>query len=356
MRFGHCCRALLEMESEQLEKLRQSQLKGLRSCDAKIERWAQFERDYEALGERLRTLPERVSHEVMVPLNSLAFMPGRIIHTNEVLVLLGDNWFAERSASQAMDIARRRAEQCRKMQKELKAERQQRTNWIKYTDELHRESGYADIREPYDPAAESAWRERHRKSVRDYHTSKKAVEGEQHQAAKDDVWKLLERLELQEEQEEKETCTSVAATSHEEVSSRKVRWQDESSGHISFSYSSSDTCSATTATCSSDALLSPGDILRIFGGSEGSVAKSILKNSSDVKPPTLPKASVSSPVVPVPRERPKPKFDDAFTGNVMEHAIAPSSTTIDFDVTDVELPAPLSKPSSLFKSRRRMKP
>ncbi|KAL3179793.1 hypothetical protein MRX96_037775 [Rhipicephalus microplus] len=283
------------MESEQLEKLRQSQLKGLRSCDAKIERWAQFERDYEALGERLRTLPERVSHEVMVPLNSLAFMPGRIIHTNEVLVLLGDNWFAERSASQAMDIARRRAEQCRKMQKELKAERQQRTNWIKYTDELHRER-----------AATPTFGSRTTRPQK---------------AAKDDVWKLLERLELQEEQEEKETCTSVAATSHEEVSSRKVRWQDESSGHISFSYSSSDTCSATTATCSSDALLSPGDILRIFGGSEGSVAKSILKNSSDVKPPTLPKASVSSPVVPVPRERPRPKFGDAFTGNVMEHAI-----------------------------------
>lgn len=358
MRFGHCCRALLEMESEQLEKLRQSQLKGLRSCDAKIERWAQYERDYEALGERLRTLPERVSHEVMVPLNSLAFMPGRLIHTNEVLVLLGDNWFVQRSASQAMDIAKRRAEQCKKMREELKAEREQRTNWIKYTDELHRESGYADIREPYDPAEESAWRERHRKSVRDYHTSKKAAGGEAHQPAKDDVWKLLERLELQEEQEEEETCTSVApeTTSHDEAS-RKVRWQDESSGHISFSYSSSDTCSATTATCSSDALLSPGDILRIFGGSEGSVAKSILKNSSDVKPLTLPKASVSSPVVPAPRERPKPKFDDAFTGNVVEHrTIAPSSTTIDFDVTDVELPAPLNKPSSLFKSRRRTKP
>lgn len=347
------------MESEQLEKLRQSQLKGLRSCDAKIERWAQFERDYEALAERLRTLPERVSHEVMVPLNSLAFMPGRIIHTNEVLVLLGDNWFVERSASQAMDIAQRRAEQCKKMQEGLKAEREQRTNWMKYTDELHRESGYADIREPYDPAEESAWRERHRKSVRDYHTSKKAEREEEHQPAKDDVWKVLDRLELQEQQEEEEeSCTSVQpeTTSHDEVS-RKVRWQDESSGHISFSYSTSDACSATTATCSSDALLSPGDIMRMFGGSEGSVAKSILKNSSDIKHPTLPKVSVSSPVVPAQREKSKLKFDDAFTGNVVEHrTVAPSSTTIDFDVTDVELPAPLSKPSSLFRSRRRTKP
>ena len=31
-------------------------------------------------------------------------MPGKIVHTNEILVLLGDNWFAERSAKQAIEI------------------------------------------------------------------------------------------------------------------------------------------------------------------------------------------------------------------------------------------------------------
>jgi len=35
-------------------------------------------------------------------------MPGKLIHTNEILVLLGDNWFAERSASQAIEIVKRR--------------------------------------------------------------------------------------------------------------------------------------------------------------------------------------------------------------------------------------------------------
>ena len=35
-------------------------------------------------------------------------MPGELIHTNEIMVLLGDNWFAERSATQAMEIAKRR--------------------------------------------------------------------------------------------------------------------------------------------------------------------------------------------------------------------------------------------------------
>ena len=35
-------------------------------------------------------------------------MPGQMVHTNEVMVLLGDNWFAERSAKQAAEIAGRR--------------------------------------------------------------------------------------------------------------------------------------------------------------------------------------------------------------------------------------------------------
>ena len=35
-------------------------------------------------------------------------MPGQLVHTNEILVLLGDNWFVDRSASQASDIVSRR--------------------------------------------------------------------------------------------------------------------------------------------------------------------------------------------------------------------------------------------------------
>lgn len=35
-------------------------------------------------------------------------MPGQLYHTNEILVLLGDNWFAKRTAHQASDIVERR--------------------------------------------------------------------------------------------------------------------------------------------------------------------------------------------------------------------------------------------------------
>ena len=35
-------------------------------------------------------------------------MPGQLYHTNEILVLLGDNWFTKRSVKQALEIAERR--------------------------------------------------------------------------------------------------------------------------------------------------------------------------------------------------------------------------------------------------------
>ncbi|KAH9368297.1 hypothetical protein HPB48_008037 [Haemaphysalis longicornis] len=334
----------MAMDPGQLEKLREAQIKGLQSCDAKLQRWAQYERDYEALSERLRTLPDRVSHEVMVPINSLAFMPGRIVHTNEVLVLLGDNWFAERSASQALAIAQRRADHCRQMTRSLNAEREQRTNWMK--------AAARTFASPTTPPRNVPGGKRHRKSVREYHKSKRDTTGEQRPDA--DVWELLDRLEVQ---ERKSGETAAADTTSHEDASRRVRWRDESSGRISFSYTTSEAeSSATSVSSSSEATLSPGDILRMFGGPEVSAAKSILKNtSSEVKPPILPKASLSPTRVQVRASKPAQNLDDPFTGNVVERRSTARSSTLDIDVNEIEIPAPLSRPKSLFRSRRSTK-
>eukprot|EP00054_Salpingoeca_dolichothecata_P024268 m.164885 g.164885 ORF g.164885 m.164885 type:complete len:309 (-) comp24958_c0_seq8:54-980(-) len=49
----------------------------------------------------------------MVPCGKLAFFPGELIHTNELLVLLGDDYFAERSSLQASEIVDRRLKDVR---------------------------------------------------------------------------------------------------------------------------------------------------------------------------------------------------------------------------------------------------
>lgn len=43
-----------------------------------------------------------------VPFGPLAFMPGKLVHTNEVTALLGDNWFARCSAKQAQKLVAHR--------------------------------------------------------------------------------------------------------------------------------------------------------------------------------------------------------------------------------------------------------
>lgn len=39
-----------------------------------------------------------------MPFGPLAFTPGKLVRTNEVTVLLGDNWFAKCSAKQAQAV------------------------------------------------------------------------------------------------------------------------------------------------------------------------------------------------------------------------------------------------------------
>lgn len=64
--------------------------------------------EYEQLKDTLTTLPHKTRHSIMVPVGKKAFFPGELVHTNELMVLLGDNYFAERSAVQAAEIVDRR--------------------------------------------------------------------------------------------------------------------------------------------------------------------------------------------------------------------------------------------------------
>ncbi|KAG0236012.1 uri1, prefoldin-like chaperone [Actinomortierella wolfii] len=81
---------------------------ALARIDEEMARWNNYKTDYEALKQTLLDLPKETTHDIMVPIGNLAFMPGQLIHTNEVLVMLGDNWFVDRSAHQAAEIVDRR--------------------------------------------------------------------------------------------------------------------------------------------------------------------------------------------------------------------------------------------------------
>ncbi|KAL9559712.1 hypothetical protein MBANPS3_000282 [Mucor bainieri] len=80
----------------------------LNTLEQEYQRWSDYKTDYDALESQLKTLPDNTTKSAMIPMGKLAFMPGKLIHTNEILVLLGDQYYAERSAKQAVEILGRR--------------------------------------------------------------------------------------------------------------------------------------------------------------------------------------------------------------------------------------------------------
>lgn len=91
-----------------VERLKEEHRKVVKDCKGQITHWKKVKKDYESLQERLITLPDKLSYDIMVPFGSLAFMPGKLVHTNELTVLLGDNWFAKCSAKQAETLVEHR--------------------------------------------------------------------------------------------------------------------------------------------------------------------------------------------------------------------------------------------------------
>lgn len=61
-----------------------------------------------ALSPPPSSLPSPPPNTEQVPFGPLAFMPGKLVHTNEVTALLGDNWFARCSAKQAQKLVAHR--------------------------------------------------------------------------------------------------------------------------------------------------------------------------------------------------------------------------------------------------------
>ncbi|KAF4793549.1 Unconventional prefoldin RPB5 interactor [Turdus rufiventris] len=135
-------------------RLRREHEKVVTGCQEKIQHWKKVESDYEALQERLQTLPDKLSYDIMVPLGPLAFMPGKLVHTNEITVLLGDNWFSKCSAKQAIELVEHRKKHVRKALDDLEKVMKNFESRAEFTEDLQKMSDaageYVDIREEVD--------------------------------------------------------------------------------------------------------------------------------------------------------------------------------------------------------------
>ncbi|XP_032834819.2 unconventional prefoldin RPB5 interactor 1 isoform X1 [Petromyzon marinus] len=133
-----------------VQRLQDEHTKVVSDCRAKIQHWEKVRMDYSVLRDRLSTLPDRLHYSIMVPMGPLAFMPGHLIKTNEVTVLLGDNWFASLSAKQAEGIAEHRMQHVQKTIDDLGRAQGSIESRQRFTSELaglDKERGNMEIRE-----------------------------------------------------------------------------------------------------------------------------------------------------------------------------------------------------------------
>ena len=101
------------MATDDLSFLSDRVRRALSADEQVLAQLRRFDDEYADVHRVVRELPEKTSHDIMVPFTDVAFFPGRLIHTNELTILLGSDLYAERSASQTLEIIERRREMLR---------------------------------------------------------------------------------------------------------------------------------------------------------------------------------------------------------------------------------------------------
>ncbi|XP_029614714.1 unconventional prefoldin RPB5 interactor 1 isoform X1 [Salmo trutta] len=210
-----------------VDRLRVEHKKVVQGCEGQIQHWAKVKGDYETLEDRLKTLPDQVSYDIMVPFGPLAFMPGKLVHTNEITVLLGDNWFAKCSAKQAQKLVEHRKKHVNSALDDLHKTRKDFEARVGFTEDLEKLSGakgdYVDIREEVGSIEEMVSKGKQRVALKPHSKPKmeavvKIEEEEEEEdeegsgegdggsrrrvLSEEELWARLDELEAQEEQEE----------------------------------------------------------------------------------------------------------------------------------------------------------
>ncbi|EFN77863.1 Unconventional prefoldin RPB5 interactor [Harpegnathos saltator] len=172
-----------------------------------IKTWTEFKNRHKKVIEGLQEFPLSVSENCMVPISRLAFMKGKLIHTNEVLACLGDGYFVKYSASQAIALCNRRISFAEDILKRLEDERNlYETRQILLTEELFDEQDKKDVFEHWDEDKLDEWRIQHRQREKEYRQKlvklKEKEETRESIRTEEDLFKRLDELELEEELED----------------------------------------------------------------------------------------------------------------------------------------------------------
>ncbi|KAF5404405.1 Prefoldin subunit [Paragonimus heterotremus] len=161
-----------------LSRLRREQETGINKTEADIEMLLSYKSDYESLMSKLKDLAGSFSRSAYIPFGHKAFVAGKLVHTNEILVHLGgtDNLFAELSTQEALQLIERRVARLDATVKKLKQQKSLIEDRLKFTKDFSKvgrvsscgdvapDENEIEITERCDSDEERAWRNRHKEA------------------------------------------------------------------------------------------------------------------------------------------------------------------------------------------------
>ncbi|XP_034476371.1 unconventional prefoldin RPB5 interactor-like protein [Drosophila innubila] len=163
------------------------------------ERWQAYKADNETAIKNLDMFSKQLTVEVMVPIGKKAFMPGQLIHTNELLVGHYQGYFSACSAHKAKEICQHRLGLAEEHLKKLEVEAELWQNKLEkpLLEGAMPNAGEIEIVEAFEEEAHNTWLEQHKESLR----KQKQEEREYRESltADEDPFKTLNLVEMMEE-------------------------------------------------------------------------------------------------------------------------------------------------------------
>nr|XP_011465595.1 PREDICTED: RNA polymerase II subunit 5-mediating protein homolog isoform X2 [Fragaria vesca subsp. vesca] len=335
--------------------------------DLELERLLGFVADNTDLINLVGRLPDHLHHDIMVPFGKAAFFPGRLVHTNEFMVLLGEGYYAERTSKQTVDILNRRGKVLESQLDSLKAMVQDLKAEASFFNATASEAaeGLVEIMEDYEEESSS---DRESALKQDSPKNSGTVITE-HVDEDEEFARMMARMdELEKEEREAESQMSQS-DENEEVQLGLHQLSDQKSLHGNLKTSGSQSRKSPQQT--KDGIASNKDSftdepscsgLETISAdklSHGNILARNVKSVAEkdfVSPVVENFQTVPSSRSQVPLESSKPKFEreKAFTGSIVEHAdnlqIKSRERTT---ATSQSSASQVSKPVSRFKMQRK---
>uniref|UniRef100_A0A0K8WKC5 Unconventional prefoldin RPB5 interactor n=1 Tax=Bactrocera latifrons TaxID=174628 RepID=A0A0K8WKC5_BACLA len=196
-----------------MEKRQEALWEALAKNGEEATRWKNYKDENGTAVENLDRFSKNLTVDVMVPIGRKAYMPGQLIHTNEVLVGHYQNYFSKCSAHKAKEIGEYRIKMAQENLEKLQNESNLWKNKLDkpYTEGVFPSKEDYEIIENYDEEKEMIWREQHNvrvklakereKEERQSNISKVPNENNIKDSSDINVFKILEEAELKEELE-----------------------------------------------------------------------------------------------------------------------------------------------------------